>query len=289
MIVSTKRKLWIGSSMIFFIGCLFILPFASNPAMSFSTAAPPGYCGAPGDGNSNCSSCHVGPPATLISNAIVTDIPASGYIPGATYNVSAKIVGLGHTRFGFQVSPQDVAGNQIGSMNDLGPETSFTGFGKYITHSSTGTVGTDSVTWFFEWVAPPAGTGSFTFYGAFNVTDNSGGNSGDTIYVTSVSYNEDISTSSTNSQNLFSDLKIYSNANRDQISVSFQMLESAQVVISLYDMQGKFLGDLCNDFKANKQFKENLNLPALQSSGIFLLQIRAGNRTHTQKIFLANQ
>lgn len=288
MKISTKKRILICSIVFFFMICFLIIPFGSNSAMSFSTGAPAGYCGAPGDGNSNCTYCHTGATETIIQGAIQTDIPSSGYVPGTTYTVSAKIVRQGHSRFGFQLSPQDTAGNQVGTMNDLGPETSFTGFGKYITHSPTGTFSTDSATWYFEWVAPPAGTGNFTFYSAFNVTNNNGGYNGDTIFLSSLSYNENISTSFVDSQNSFSNLKIAENYSSNQIQVSFQMTEPAEVIISLYDLQGKLIGELYSGFRENKNFFENLDLPATYSTGIFLLRLKAGTDFHTEKIFLLN-
>lgn len=283
-----QRKILIGSFMILFMMLIFVSPFFIGKAHSFSTEAPPGVCGAPGDNYVTCRMCHTGPAAIILTGAVASDIPASGYVPGNTYTISAKIRRPGHVRFGFEVSPQDSLGNQIGVMSDLGPETTFAGFGKYITHSSVGTNNSDSAGWFFQWTAPPAGTGNFTFWGAFNATDNNGSNVNDTILLSELFVIENTSASVADDHNPFSNLMIVQN-NFNQIAISFQMPTAANLTISLFDLQGKHITDLFQGFIETKSFNENLDLPGNLSSGIYFVKINSGNNQHAKKIFLSNQ
>ena len=154
-----------------------------------------GYCGDPAGGSLNCTVCHSGPPATPVSGLITSDIPVGGYMPNTTYTVTATIASAGHSRFGFEISPQDPSGAFIGTLVNTSSETQLTGSGyHYITHAFDGTSGTDSKTWTFDWTAPPTGTGSATFYGAFNVTNSDFTMNDDSIYTSTLMVTEDLST-----------------------------------------------------------------------------------------------
>jgi hypothetical protein len=118
-----------------------------------------------------------------MSGWITSNIPASGYVPGNTYNITATATRAGHVRFGFEVSPQSPTGVLLGTLIVTNTtETQLVGANKYITHKLAGTTGSGSKTWNFNWTAPVAGTGNVTFYGAFNCANNSGTSAGDTIF-----------------------------------------------------------------------------------------------------------
>lgn len=157
------------------------------------TGAPSGRTGSPGDG-ANCTTggCHTGSAITNSPNASITsNIPLGGYIPGQTYTITATVQGTGLSRFGFEVSPQNAAGQQRGTLvvTDA-TNTQLVGANKYITHKQAGTSGSGSRSWSFNWVAPAAGTGALTFYGAFNAANNSNSSSGDIIYLSQLSVTE---------------------------------------------------------------------------------------------------
>ncbi|HQV53393.1 MAG: T9SS type A sorting domain-containing protein [Flavobacteriales bacterium] len=155
-----------------------------------------GYCGDPAGGSLTCTACHEGPHATPVIGLITSDIPAEGYTPNTTYTITAMIASAGHTRFGFEISPQNPDGDFIGTLVNTGTETQLNGAGSnYITHSFDGIEGEDSRTWTFDWIAPPQGTGSATFYGAFNVTNSDFTQNEDTIYTSTLLVPEALSTS----------------------------------------------------------------------------------------------
>jgi hypothetical protein len=95
---------------------------------------------------------------------ITSNIPTSGYTPGSTYTITATVTGAGDK--GFQISPQNISGTLLGSLI-AGTGSKIVGV-KYITHTSPKT--TNTATWTFQWIAPIAGTGNVTFYGAFAIT-----------------------------------------------------------------------------------------------------------------------
>jgi hypothetical protein len=163
-----------------------------NPVQSNESGAPAGYTGSPGDNFTTCADCHSGPAETFMAGWITSNIPASGYVPGTTYTVSATLTRPGHVVGGFQVSPQNNSGNLLGTLLITDPShTKLVGSGKYVTHTSLGTqLSGGTRTWSFDWVAPATGTGGVTFYGAFNATNNQNNQSGDTIFISTMTVQE---------------------------------------------------------------------------------------------------
>ncbi len=163
----------------------------NNYSILYTSGPPPGYSGDPDSDNRDCTSCHdSGPEAQSQTGWITSNIPIEGYVPGSTYTITATAKGIGHTKFGFQVSPQDTLGNFLGTLVNTGSNTKLTTDPNYITHTSSGTAGTDSLSWTFDWTAPAEGSGGTNFYGAFNITNEDGGTSGDTIMVSILSIKE---------------------------------------------------------------------------------------------------
>ncbi len=145
------------------IGSVLFILTVSSSAMAYPTGAPAGYTGSPGDGH-HCVSCHGGS-ATTVTGWITSDIPSQGYTAGTVYNITVTVTGTG--KKGFEVSPQDATGLQLGILA-AGSGNKLVGGTKYVTHSSAGSSSATKV-WNFTWTAPAAGTGTVTFYGAMVV------------------------------------------------------------------------------------------------------------------------
>ena len=135
----------------------------SASAFAYPSGAPAGYTGSPGDGH-HCVSCHGGSAATVTA-WITSNIPAAGYTGGANYTITVTVSGTG--KKGFEVSPQNASGTQLGVLA-AGSGSHLIGGTKYVTHSSAGS-SSSTASWNFTWTAPVSGTGSVTFYGAFTV------------------------------------------------------------------------------------------------------------------------
>lgn len=257
--------------------------FFSSDAKGYSSGAPAGFCGAPADGN-NCTYCHSSFPVQNITGAITSDVPVTGYQPGGVYTFTATISSPGHTRFGFQISPQDETGNLVGSMDDLGPETTFTGLGKYITHSPTGTTGTGTKSWQFEWTAPAAGSDSVTFYGAFNVTNDDGGPIGDTIFLTAYTVYESSTNDVADVSAFLRDCRIWQDAG-NALQVAFVNSTGEPCELLVYDLQGKMV--TTNSVSGTGRISQTLNMQEA-SGGIYLLTIRSGERAFSKTFIYSN-
>ena len=139
--------------------------FTTTQILSLPTGAAAPASGGPAEGGVTCSQygCHSGS-VTTVSNVLVSDIPVSGYTPGATYNLTVTVTGTGWK--GFMVSAQNASGTSLGTLI-AGTQSKIT-FTYYITHSADKS--TSPAIWTFKWKAPAAGTGDVTFYGAFAIT-----------------------------------------------------------------------------------------------------------------------
>jgi hypothetical protein len=137
------------------LGVLF-----SGFSLMYPNGAPAGYTGSPGD-NKECTQCHSGT-ATTVTGIITSNIPAAGYTPGSTYQITVTNNLTGSGKFGFELSPQKTDGTQLGTLV-AGTGTKLVGGTKYITHLNA-TTSTSS--WTFDWIAPASGSGTVNFYAA---------------------------------------------------------------------------------------------------------------------------
>lgn len=157
---------------------------------SFSGGSPGGQSGSPIDG-SDCTSCHAGPAASQEEGWITTNIPAEGYMSGATYTITAMGTHSGVVKFGFELTAENTGG-KVGTLAVIeSARTQLTNGNNAITHTAGGTAPSgNSNTWTMDWTAPAEGEGPVTFYSSFNAANGNGGNSGDIIYKSSTTVNE---------------------------------------------------------------------------------------------------
>ncbi|GAB4148625.1 MAG: hypothetical protein Fur0041_22100 [Bacteroidia bacterium] len=216
-------------------GAFFLI--GNNDAHSKQNGAPVGKTGSPGDG-SNCTSCHTSV-ATTIPSLISSNIPAAGYTPGATYQITATIAHNTFNEFGFQISPQSPTGTQLGTLTATNTtETQTLAMGKYITHKTAGTPGTNnSKTWTFDWTAPVQGTGNVTFYGAFVCANNNGSETGDQVVLSTTSVSEN-ATTSVSETNTIPSLLLYPNPANESVVIDNSLLTGKRVNVEIYNING---------------------------------------------------
>lgn len=259
---------------------------SGDAARSFSAGAPAGYCNAPSNGGSTCFTCHnTGPTPATIPGLITSNIPVGGYVPGATYTVTATVAGVGHNRFGFEISPQDNNGNLLGSMNDLGTETMFQQSGVYITHSTNSTLNMDSKSWQFEWTAPVAGTGNVTFYGAFNISNNDGSYTGDTIVLSTMTSIENTGLSVAGNNNE-TNMPVVWFADNNTLHVSG--ISGELETVTVFDMNGQLIWK--SEPSAASQREEHVlsGAPIHFARGVYLVNIQSENNFWSMKMLNAN-
>ena len=167
---------------------------AAGSAWSHSAGPPTGYTAAPGDNILACASCHA---HFNWGGGSVGLVGPSGYVAGDTLHFDVALRMLGQQRWGFELTALTSQRLPAGTLVVTEPtrtllQSSSTGR-QYISHNGSGTyLGVQDAApgWSFGWVAPPAGTGTVTFYFAGNAADGDFRTSGDFIYTGSYSVQE---------------------------------------------------------------------------------------------------
>lgn len=205
--------------------------------------SPGGKTGSPGDGGANCTQCHTGTPQQA-SDWISSNIPETGYIPGETYTVTATGDHIGVVKFGFELTSEDESGQKMGTlMVTNSGQTRLVNGNKAITHTLTGTTPFGSTkSWTFDWTAPDEGSGPITFYGAFNAANGNGNTSGDVIYLSSTTVDENTSVG-TEEFSLSNGLKLFPNPASTFSYLSWEGENNGIKQVLVYDMNGKVVGE----------------------------------------------
>ena len=263
------KKILLVTGVIFGI---FILSFPKLTTANFN-GSPGGKTNSPLDG-STCTMCHSG---TLNSGQgsfnISSDIPSTGYVPGETYTISVQGAHPSYTKYGFELTAESSVGKVGGFTITNSSQTKLTNNNKSVTHKSTGTLGSATKTWTVDWIAPNAGQITVDFYLAGMAANGNTTNSGDEVYTTTYSANEEVSVSVDELEN---NLNIYIN-NNDIIIEGDQFLQS----IAVYDITGKKIF-------SSKNFSLPTKINSSEfKSGIYIINCTySNNKTINRKIIV---
>jgi hypothetical protein len=214
--------------------------------MFYSSGAPAGYTGSHGEGR-NCSACHSGGNYTA-SVDISHNIPASGYVPGTTYQITVS-VNSNAVRHGFEMTSENDSHNRTGTFQSTDGNTQTLSNNQYISHTSSGTSRTS---WSFNWTAPAAGTGNVGLYVSVNATNGDNNTSGDSPVTASVTVPE---AGTEISMQPIDGIKIFPNPANDYLFISrsnntrikrivITDIQGKTVKSGIYSGSGIFVGDL---------------------------------------------
>ena len=260
-----------------------LMAFSGGGEDTNSTGGAPSACAAdPASGTATCRTCHGGAPLGNLSGVITSNIPSAGYAAGATYTITANFVRASHTKFGFEISPQNSAGTQKGTMANITSGTQIILSGKYITHTSSGVSGSGNKIWNFKWTAPASGQGPVTFYGAFNATNNNNSDIGDSIFKTSTTVTEDMAGVQNYDASYFS-FSAFPNPTTDKINVHFTLMESSSVEMDLFDIYGNNIRHLFSETDMNGAISKSFDVSSFPK-GIYFLLLNVDGNISLQKI-----
>jgi len=241
---------------------------------SFSGGSPGGKSGSPGDGSANCTGCHTGAPQN-VGDWITSNIPEGGYAPGETYTITAKGMHEGVAMFGFELTAENAAGVKKGSfeVTDV-VRTKITATGNSVTHTQDGNtpVG-DSTSWSMDWTAPVSGSGQVRLYSATNAANGDGDTSGDVIYLTMLSVEEDI-TISVGENYLTDQISMYPNPATSVVNV--KLPEGSE--FHIFNILGNVI-----EVRKNVKAHEVVDVSSLQN-GIYFVQVKDNGETHTIRL-----
>lgn len=280
-------------TMLSVVAVWFSLQSLQEPALTYTTGSANngGNTGSSIDGQTCAQSpCHddQSPVQNSSDASITTDIPSSGYVPGNTYTITAKITKSGHSKFGFELTAEDIsAGLKVGSYTlNNATTTQKTNNGDAVTHTSSGNGGPDSASWSVDWTAPPAGTGEVTFFAAFNVTNSNNSSSGDVIHLDSTTVQEDTSSTAIPSARMMQErsLNVHPIPAKERITISVTDQEFKPERILLRDLQGRIVQEL---HKGGLNGSEaSFSLDAGIESGTYLLEVKGEEERKLKKLLI---
>ncbi len=235
--------------------------------------------GAPGDGNQTCGSAGCHSSGSLDVSIAIEMLDADGnpvdkYIPGTTYqmrvtNTSTDSPGA----YGFQmVSLLDADDSVYNAWSDEGSGVQISSIGTktYAEHLSPSSSGVFEV----KWTAPEISTGSVSFYVGGNAVNLNGGTSGDGSTTTSLTIEEDAS-SSIDIIDL-ADVRLSPNPAVDFINVS--VAENVFTNVVVMDLSGRIL----NDTNINSETTQ-VNISDF-SPGIYMVKLIGEHQQLTKRI-----
>jgi hypothetical protein len=275
-----KLKITLFSLML--IVSLLIIAVSGNNVYSDDNGAPAMVSGSPFDGQTCAkSTCHTGNAVTVTPGIINSNIPASGYVAGSIYTITATLSQTGNQCWGFEISPQTPSGVLLGTPIITNATTTKVVSLKWVTHKLAGTTGTDTKTWSFDWIAPAAGTGNVTFYGAFNVCNNNGLKTGDFIHTSTMTVNEfTVGTSENSAVKAFS---IYPNPVQVGSQFSFYLDEPSDVKMTMASVNGSMKKTLCEEKNVSGSYIYTFDNADL-NAGLYIVSLETQRGVFTRKI-----
>ena len=269
------------------------LDITYNNAHTSGSGAISGRTGSPGDGQTCNTSCHSGPAPTASDMVTITsDVPPAGYTPGTIYNITASASASGITKFGFELSPQNISGTKMGSFAlPLPSGTQFAnpntgGANKYVTHTSSGTAGAGSKTWTLQWTAPSAGSGTTIFYGAFNLSNHNNSRTGDIIKTGTLVIPENLSIGITETEDSGKEISVFPNPANEVVTISFFMYESGTASAEMYDINGKLVEQSMYENFSEGRHYITLNVADTLEPGLYFIRLNDGKNVHHKKVIV---
>lgn len=280
-----KKKIIVISATLIMGILLYFSNIKSSKAYSYGP--PAGYTGSPHDGKTcDYSNCHNTHPLQGPKPWISSNVPLIGYSPDTVYTFTAKAIQSGYTSFGFEISPQSANGTELGKLIVSNASTTQITSSKYIEQTVYGYQGTDSVVWTFQWKAPVAGTGSVTFYGAFNCGNGNSSPVNSYVYTAALTIPENLSAGIERIANSNVPFTIFPNPAKNQVNITYSLNEIRTIEINIYDINGRKISTLLNTIVSTGEHVQYLLLPSGVKPGIYLIRLISDGASSVQRIMI---
>jgi hypothetical protein len=258
-----------------------------NTGKAYYFGPPAGVTNSPHDGFSCAiSGCHDSHSLQSAQPWISSNVPVPGYSPGIVYTMTAKAVKIGMTSFGFQISPQNASGTELGKLIVTNSTTTQIASGKYIEQTQNGYIGVDSVVWTFNWKAPAAGTGAVTFYGCFNAGTGNSSSLGSFVYPATLVIPENVAAGINNIENETTSFSVFPNPAREQVNISYTLTETSKIEVNLFGIDGRMISNFANSKIEEGEHTQKLKLPLGIKPGIYLIQFIVNNKPTVQSVIV---
>lgn len=278
-----KKKITVISTTLIMGILLYFGNIKSSKAYYYGPLA--GYTGSPHDGKTcDYSNCHNTHPLQGPKPWISSNVPLIGYSPDTVYTFTAKAVQSGYTSFGFEISPQNANGTELGKLIVSNATTTQITSLKYIEQTTYGYQGTDSVMWSFQWKAPAAGTGSVTFYGAFNCGNGNSSAANTYVYTATLTIPENLSAGLQSPANENTSFSVFPNPAKGEVNITYSLKSTANVEIDMYEINGRKITTLSNTIVGEGVHTQTALLPAEVKAGLYFIRLIADGRSTVRRI-----
>lgn len=220
---------------------LYAAPVLFLAATVNRSGAPSHATGAPGE--TTCIVCHTGNPLNASVGAVTITAPDT-YTPGSVVQVVVRVDRSAASRFGFELTAKNAAGQFVGAFDVSAPGIAFAGGSpnEHVTHAPA--MDSDgSFSWTIPWTAPASGSGTVTLYAAGNAANGDFSNQGDFIFTTSATLAEGSATGIDRDAGLPFVLEIgaaYPNpAVAGEVVIPFSTPSRETISLTLSDMSGR--------------------------------------------------
>lgn len=281
-----KKKTIVISLSLIMGGLLYFSNVTNTQAYYYGPLA--GYTGSPHDGKTcDYSGCHNSHSLQSAQPWITSNVPAAGYSPDTVYTITAKAVKIGYGSFGFEISPQTTGGSPLGKMivtNSNTTQLLSVGSLQYMEQTQYGYSATDSMTWTFHWKAPAAGSGSVTFYGAFNCGNGNSVATGTYVYPATLIIPENVNAGINSLANNSSTFSLFPNPASKQVSITYTLQNRSNVELTMYGLDGRKVYTLLNSTENAGEHIQTIPLPLQIVPGIYIMQLLTGYNFSVQRI-----
>lgn len=260
------------------------------------SGAPAGRAASPFDFGGltcNASGCHTSFPLGSRPGWITSNIPGNGYVPGQTYTINATAISSSScVRFGFEITAQTATGATAGTIivtNTTTTKLAAPPNTRWITHTLTGSSAASTPgmkAWSFDWTAPASGTGTVTFYGAFNRANNSNSSIGDSIFTSQLVAPENTTGVWENSAHPDVWFNVYPVPADENLYVHLKTYGNLFPEIQLTDISGKIIRTLADAVMGSAQeYTFNIYTGDIDS-GIYFVRIIHGSAVSVKKVIV---
>lgn len=250
-------------------------------ASVYSSGAPSGYSGAPGDGT--CVVCHSSYPLNSGDGSVVVEAPAT-FDVGAPINLIVRTSKPGAARLGFQITVRDTNGSMAGAF-ELTDGTQFADLGittAYVTHAATAPRAADTYQWVIRWVPPTENATDVTFYAAGNAANGDNYLYNDFIYTTSaeVKFAGNTAVESQTFPERLTLKTAFPNPADRAVAIAFSLDISSTVKSFLYDGVGRVVAQSESEFFFAGEGEITLDTAALPA-GMYSYRVEASGHSRT--------
>jgi hypothetical protein len=274
---------------------LLVLVGASAFITKSSNGFIPGYTGAPGE--LTCSGgggCHKGGASAnkAVTISATPSFSLDQYMPDSTYLISIQVAASGFSHFGFGCEILDSVNGNAGLMQNQGFGVHFSPAfnGRTNALHTTPKAGTNSATFFFEWVAPHEGKA--TIYACGNAVNLNGNTSGDLPIPVSLELTpvpvpvdttvHDVGLKETDNSGI-ARITVYPNPANGFSNISYNLKEAKCITVELIDMNGNSVKELYSRKQSPGRHSQILNFQDV-TAGVYFIRLSVDQQKVSQKL-----